>query len=610
MIRLLVVLACVCLPFIGFAQLDWTEQLLVEDLSGTRNAKVADLDSDGDMDVVACGTYESSLFWWENVNGDASLWNEHVVAPLTRCSDLYLEDINGDGHIDILARSGFEGLSWFENLNGDGLTWTQHIMQAGTDLNNNVSVRDMDTDGDMDVICSKSAGGSIITVFWWENLNGAGTSWDDHQVTIGPNNGGFHIVADMDGDTDLDIAISSSVSNYYGWWENVDGDGLTWSSHLVANYYPVGDLAVEDFDSDGDLDMAGVAFWDTNVFWWENLDGIGTSWTEHLVVTGFPDPDRVRASDIDQDGDIDLLLNSVWDGNVFLFENADGIGGEWVPRFVHGGFSNMSDACVADLDGNGTLEILSASRVSDEVIWWTQTEASPVDIDLVPWSSTYFSSAGGTLEFDIYVESSLPSTIPDVMVWTKAKLPDGSFYPNLLFSTSFTLLPFMNASGSLTVDVPAMAPAGDYELWGWIGYDPAGGPNVGDYFSFTKSDEALAADAIGQWGGFGSFETDKHISSTITDESVQPSAHSLVSVYPNPFNAKTSINIQLGETSDLTVAVYNISGQLVAELGDGHFSTGSHSLTLDASGMASGLYFVRATVPGQMDEIQKVMLVR
>ncbi|MBS1262240.1 MAG: hypothetical protein MAG453_01582 [Calditrichaeota bacterium] len=56
--------------------------------------------------------------------------------------------------------------------------------------------------------------------------------------------------------------------------------------------------------------------------------------------------------------------------------------------------------------------------------------------------------------------------------------------------------------------------------------------------------------------------------------------------------------------------MYNGRGRQVARLADGSFPAGRHRFTFDASALASGLYFVRATAPGRLDETRKIMLVR
>ena len=84
----------------------------------------------------------------------------------------------------------------------------------------------------------------------------------------------------------------------------------------------------------------------------------------------------------------------------------------------------------------------------------------------------------------------------------------------------------------------------------------------------------------------------------------------MLPVYPNPFNPTTMVSVSLPQAADLTVTVYNITGQQVVELANSQFSAGNHMLTFDASNLASGLYFIQAHVPGHLNTTQKVMLVR
>ncbi|MBS1261420.1 MAG: hypothetical protein MAG453_00741 [Calditrichaeota bacterium] len=82
-------------------------------------------------------------------------------------------------------------------------------------------------------------------------------------------------------------------------------------------------------------------------------------------------------------------------------------------------------------------------------------------------------------------------------------------------------------------------------------------------------------------------------------------------VAPNPFNAATVVTVTLPAAGEVTVTVYNVAGRAVATLADGAtLPAGSHPFTFDASELASGLYFARATVPGHLDEVRKLLLVR
>ncbi|MCB2211111.1 T9SS type A sorting domain-containing protein [bacterium] len=110
------------------------------------------------------------------------------------------------------------------------------------------------------------------------------------------------------------------------------------------------------------------------------------------------------------------------------------------------------------------------------------------------------------------------------------------------------------------------------------------------------------------------FMTDNNVltsdGGSFTSVNAQPSEFSLDRAYPNPFNATTTVSVNLPEAAELNVAVFNVAGQRVAELANGSYSAGTQRLVFDASGLSSGVYFIHAVVPGEFDQVQKVMLVR
>ncbi|MBI2278658.1 MAG: T9SS type A sorting domain-containing protein [Candidatus Brennerbacteria bacterium] len=63
--------------------------------------------------------------------------------------------------------------------------------------------------------------------------------------------------------------------------------------------------------------------------------------------------------------------------------------------------------------------------------------------------------------------------------------------------------------------------------------------------------------------------------------------------YPNPFNPTTTIAFSLPDRSHVRLAVYNALGEEVAALVDEEIAAGTHKTTWDASGLPSGIYFVR-----------------
>ena len=85
----------------------------------------------------------------------------------------------------------------------------------------------------------------------------------------------------------------------------------------------------------------------------------------------------------------------------------------------------------------------------------------------------------------------------------------------------------------------------------------------------------------------------------------------LATVYPNPFNAATTISVTLPHAAELSLRVFDIQGRTVATLADGSpVTAGSHAFSFDGSTLSSGIYFVQAMVPGQLNEVRKLVLVK
>ena len=83
----------------------------------------------------------------------------------------------------------------------------------------------------------------------------------------------------------------------------------------------------------------------------------------------------------------------------------------------------------------------------------------------------------------------------------------------------------------------------------------------------------------------------------------------LLTAYPNPFNSTTTISYNIPSTTNITIELYNLLGQRVLTLFEGHQQVGTHSTLLTADYLPSGLYFVRLSTDNQLS-IQKVMLVK
>ena len=78
-------------------------------------------------------------------------------------------------------------------------------------------------------------------------------------------------------------------------------------------------------------------------------------------------------------------------------------------------------------------------------------------------------------------------------------------------------------------------------------------------------------------------------------EVTEPSALSIRSAFPNPFNPTTTVAFELPAQSEISVLVYDMVGREVATLGAGMYDAGYHALTWNAEAFSSGIYFVRVS---------------
>jgi len=92
-------------------------------------------------------------------------------------------------------------------------------------------------------------------------------------------------------------------------------------------------------------------------------------------------------------------------------------------------------------------------------------------------------------------------------------------------------------------------------------------------------------------------------------EANQPVVTSLLQSYPNPFNATTEISYKLATDGPVKLEIFNLLGEKVETLIDGHQTAGERSVIWDASTLSSGIYFCRLTA-GDFSQVRRMTLLR
>jgi hypothetical protein len=208
-------------------------------------------------------------------------------------------------------------------------------------------------------------------VTWWENTTGDGTSWTEHAVAVSYGGARSVHTADVDGDDDPDIVSAGYTADDVTWWENVAGDGSTWTEHTItSSFYGAWSVFAADIDGDDDVDVLAGANAGDAVTWWENTSGDGSTWSEHVVDGSFDGTWTVRAADLDLDGDLDVL-GAAWNGDQMAWwENTAGDGTAWTEHMIDSYFDSARWVHVADVDGDTDLDVLGAAYDADDITWW------------------------------------------------------------------------------------------------------------------------------------------------------------------------------------------------------------------------------------------------
>lgn len=288
---------------------------------------IGDINRDGHPDVVIVDNLKWDIRWFENPGPKdiAKPWKLHRVAQpqeVPGSYDVALSDLDGDGDLDVAASSWRYGnrFDWFENVGspGTGEKWVRHEIESMVGETRTIAVADFNRDGKPDVLGTGRVGNQVV---WYANSGKpAAEKWSKTIIddkTLAPTHG--HPV-DLDKDGDLDVVMAfglvaqvgpgSSESHQVAWYENVGQPGLgaEWKKHLIGGNFAQGFEAVAgDLDGDGDLDVVATGWaGDGRLVWYENTGHPQTGWLQHAIKSHWPNACTVILADLDHDGRLDI----------------------------------------------------------------------------------------------------------------------------------------------------------------------------------------------------------------------------------------------------------------------------------------------------------------
>lgn len=151
---------------------------------------------------------------------------------------------------------------------------------------------------------------------------------------------------------------------------------MPYGEHLISDDVTTPSAVIfADFTNDGSED--GVSFTCAGLFLFENADGIGTEWIKHSIYSDSQAAPMgwLSFSDLDKDGDLDIVLSET-SLNLTWFENSDN-GMTWTPHLIVD--ADVKESRVADFNGDGYDDIALIVTNTCDVMWWENRLAHGLD---------------------------------------------------------------------------------------------------------------------------------------------------------------------------------------------------------------------------------------
>jgi hypothetical protein len=181
----------------------------------------------------------------------------------------------------------------------------------------------------------------------------------------------FSYPADIDEDGDIDVAVVSRIGGKIAWFDNNGGSPPIFTERIVGYSNDARGVFVTDVDGDGEPDILTTsALGGREVIWWESDGAVPPNFSKHTIPVNGYDWFPVFATDLDDDGDIDVLSASMWDDKIAWYENDGGSPPEFFQRVISTNVDQASHVTAADVDGDGDIDVLSGSNRSDYKIAW------------------------------------------------------------------------------------------------------------------------------------------------------------------------------------------------------------------------------------------------
>ena len=356
-------------------------------------AATADLDADGDLDLVSTQILEGTMTVFEQKSGRLEIRRPVLQTgpvPLPLPFTVAAADLDGDGDPDLATATllGDNLLVFFQRPSGDFraiadetiLDRPFHAEFQAFGGTNSLAAEDADGDGDLDLVLSNPKGPQLSLY----RQPGPGDFSRDAVVFLrgaqSTANPSAAVVVDLDGDGDRDLVSA-----------NGGGDSLTAIFQTAPGVFasdgtiirddadkamdtPVG-LTAADLAGEGDGDVVSANRRSNNLTVFLQGEPGSFAVAQRLKHESLQGPESVHAADLDGDGDVDLVSANSESNNLTIFCNQGA--GMFAPTatvFSDDAMDGPVTIVAADLDADGDLDLVSTNNRSHDLTVFRQTD--------------------------------------------------------------------------------------------------------------------------------------------------------------------------------------------------------------------------------------------
>jgi len=330
--------------------------VIVGKTPSVEDALFADLNDDGAVDVITCseGNNKKVYINWAPSKPDhyldSSKWKTQVLPAsegLMQWMFALAAPIDKKQSIDLVvgAKNEEAKIGWFKSPEdpSDLSHWQWYPISSAQWVMSLVA-KDMDHDGDIDIVTSDRKPGNTNGVRWLENPGEEleqKNEWKNHFIGGQGLEVMFMDMADLDGDGREDVVVTERSTQKIIFIQKLDHSGLKWKSYFINIPEETGKakaVKVGDINGDGKLDLVHTSNTMNNdkkagIYWLSYInDPSDSEWVWHEL-SGFIGYkfDRIELLDMDGDGDLDVLTCEENYGN-----NSKGLGVIWYENPIKG----------------------------------------------------------------------------------------------------------------------------------------------------------------------------------------------------------------------------------------------------------------------------------